>query len=66
LWLRTGPDIHGHFELVVPSRPFHLDVSATGYRQWVFAKSGLNHEETLLVKPEATKELLIVLEKEQK
>jgi len=66
LWLRTGPDLKGRFELVIPSRPFHLEVSASGYRPWVFAGSSLNHEETLLVRPEVTKELVIELEKEQK
>jgi len=66
LWLRTGPDINGHFELVVPGRPFYLEVSAAGYRPWTFDRSGLNRaNEVLEVKPESTRELVVLLEKEQ-
>jgi hypothetical protein len=59
LWLRTGPDIHGHFELVIPDCPFNLEVTAAGYRRWTFDQKG---REVLQVKPETTKELLILLE----
>jgi hypothetical protein len=65
-WLRTGPDVHGHFEFIVPSRPFLMEVSATGYQEWAFAKSSLDHDEALLVKPESTKEIVVLLEKQQK
>jgi hypothetical protein len=66
LWLRTGPDIHGRFQLVVPARPFYVEVSATGYDSWAFHGNGLNRgKEPLQVEPESTKELTILLEKEQ-
>jgi hypothetical protein len=65
LWLRTGPDIHGHFVLVIPDRPFYFEVSATGYRSWAFDRSGLNHgKEPLQVKAESTKEVIVLLERE--
>jgi len=66
LWLRTGPDIHGRFQLVVPARPFYIEVSATGYDSWTFRGNGPNPaKEVLQVEPESTKELTIPLEKEQ-
>ncbi|HEY6766412.1 MAG TPA: carboxypeptidase-like regulatory domain-containing protein [Candidatus Sulfotelmatobacter sp.] len=64
LWLRTGPDINGHFQLVVPARPFYLEVSATDYRSWTFAGNGRG-KEPLQVEPEATRELTVLLEKEK-
>ena len=66
LWLRTGPDINGHFQFVVPARPFFLEVSAIGYGLWTFQGNlGREGKGALQVAAESTKELTIVLEKQK-
>lgn len=35
-FVSIGPDINGNFDVSVPSRPFRMEVSATGYRTWAF------------------------------
>jgi hypothetical protein len=63
LWISTGPDSYGRFAIVVPARPFKLQVTAPGYRPWVFKQVNLNGEsEVLRLSPESTKEVLIQLD----
>jgi hypothetical protein len=59
LYISTGPDEQGRFQFVVPSKPFRLEVTASGYKAW---KSD-DHGGTVLVEPESTKDFSIQLQK---
>jgi hypothetical protein len=60
LFISTGPDEQAHFEFVVPSRPFRLEVTASGYKTW---KSDDHRGAQILVQPESTREFSIRLQK---
>lgn len=63
LWISTGPDLYGRFELVIPICPFKLEVTAPSYRPWVFSQPNPGGEsEVLQLSPESTKEMLIQLD----
>jgi hypothetical protein len=57
LYISTGPDEEGHFEFVVPSKSFSLQVTAPGYKTW----NSDDHGGPILVQPETTKEFTVVL-----
>lgn len=64
LWIETGPDIHGYFELVIPARPFKMEVSASGYKKWIFqGQSFTGLGGVLQVKPKTIFELPVALER---
>jgi hypothetical protein len=63
LWIEAGPDETGHFQFVVPTRPFRLVVSAPGYRTWNFRGGGEGQSEVLLLKPESIQNVPVMLEK---
>jgi hypothetical protein len=63
LWIEAGPDESGHFQFVIPVRPFHLVVSAPGYRIWNFRGGGEAQSEVLLLKPESIQNLTVMLER---
>jgi len=56
LFVATGPDEAGHFEFVVPSKPFRLQVTAAGYRSY-------EHAGPLLVEAASTKEITVQLQR---
>ena len=58
LFVSTGPDELGHFELVVPSKPFKLQVTASGYRIY-------EHVGAILVERASTKELRVRLQRSE-
>ena len=59
LYISTGPDEQGHFEFVIPSKPFRLEVTASGYETW----RSDDHGGPILAQPESTKEFSIRLQK---
>ena len=62
LSLSTSPDKQGRFDIIVPSRPFLMQVSAPGYRTWSPAKE--NGSAAILLQPESVKEELVQLQRE--
>jgi hypothetical protein len=54
LFVSTGPDETGRFEFVVPSKPFRLQVTASGYRTY-------EHVGAILVERASTKEITVRL-----
>jgi hypothetical protein len=56
LFVSTGPDETGHFEFVVPSKPFRLQVTASGYRTH-------EHVGEILVERASTKEITVRLQR---
>jgi hypothetical protein len=65
LWISTGPDPHGRFELVIPVRPFRLRITAPAYRPWRFSEPNPNREaEVLELNLESTKEIFVELDPE--
>jgi hypothetical protein len=63
LWMSTGPDLHGRFELTIPICPFKLQVTAPGYRPWIFREPDPNREfEVLQLSQESTKEMPIQMD----
>jgi len=63
LWIEAGPDEKGHFQFVVPARPFRVAVSAPGYRNWDFRTGGEEDTGVLLLKPESVQNVPVMLEK---
>jgi hypothetical protein len=59
LYISTGPDEQARFEFVVPSKPFRLEVTATGYKTWKSDDQGA----LILVQPGSTKEYSIRFQK---
>lgn len=60
LTLSIGPDMQGRFDLVVPARPFFMEVSAPGYRTWSLPKE----KGAVSVAPESVTEQPVLLERE--
>jgi hypothetical protein len=56
LFVSEGPDELGHFEFVVPSKPFRLQVIAGGYRTY-------EHVGAILVERASTKEITVRLQR---
>jgi len=59
LFMSTNPDEQAHFDIVVPSKPFRVEVASLGYKTW---KSD-NHGGAILVQPGSTKEINIRLQR---
>jgi len=59
LYISTGPDEQAHFEFVVPSKPFRVEVTASGYKTW---RSGDNGG-IIIAEPESIKEFSIQLQR---
>jgi hypothetical protein len=59
LFMSAGPDEQGNFEFVVPSKPFRVEVTASGYKTW----RSDDHGGLVLAEPGSTKEFQIRLEK---
>jgi hypothetical protein len=59
LYISSGPDEQGGFEFVVPSKPFRLEVTASGYKTW----RSDDHGGLILAEPGSTKEFSIRLQK---
>lgn len=59
LYISTGPDEQARFEFVVPSKPFRLEVTASGYRAWRSDDKG----GAIIAEPESTKEFSIQLQR---
>jgi 5-hydroxyisourate hydrolase-like protein (transthyretin family) len=59
LYMSTGPDEQARFEFVVPSKPFRLEVTASGYKTW----RSDDHGGPILAEPESTKEFSIRLQR---
>lgn len=59
LYISTGPDEQAHFEFVVPSKPFRLEVTASGYKTWRSSDNG----GIILAEPESIKEFSIQLQR---
>jgi hypothetical protein len=63
LSLSTSPDTQGRFDIIVPSRPFVMQVSAPGYRTWSPVKEN-GVTAAILLQPESVKEELVELQRE--
>lgn len=59
----TGPNRPGaDFQLMVPSAPFTLKVTAPGYEDWYFGKDGTRAQAAMIqIEPSTTRELVIAL-----
>jgi hypothetical protein len=60
LYISTGPDEQAHFEFVVPSKPFRLEVTASGYKTW---KSDDHGGSQIVAQPQSIREFNIRLQK---
>jgi hypothetical protein len=58
LFVSTGPDEQAHFEFVIPSKAFRLQVTAPGYKTW----NSDEHGGPILIAPESTKEFRVSLQ----
>ena len=60
----TGPNkAGGIFQLIVPTVPFKIKVSAPGYRDWYYGSDGTREKSyVMLIAPDTTKELIIPLQ----
>jgi len=56
LFVSTGPDTNGDFKIVLPSRPFEVEIVAPGYLAW--RPTGI-----VLLEPEVTKTLDVLMKK---
>ena len=56
MFVSTGPDEAGHFEFVVPSKPFTFEVTAASYRSYEYPGP-------LLVETASTKEITVHLQR---
>jgi len=59
LYISAGPDEKARFEFVIPSKPFRVEVSASGYKTW----NSDHHGGAILVQAESTKEITIRLQR---
>jgi hypothetical protein len=58
----TSPDLKGDFELLVPSLPVNIQVSAPGYKNWYYGGDGSKGQANAMhLKPNTTRELVISL-----
>jgi hypothetical protein len=58
----TGPNLKGEFNVLVPSAPFTMKVSAPGYEDWYFRNEGSKQQsDALEIAGDTTKELTVSL-----
>ncbi len=61
--LETNPARDGTFEFVIPAKPMHFEVSAPGYKSWVYEQSAHSRGHApLMLAPEAKQEIDVYLE----
>lgn len=61
-FVETDPEANGSFAFIIPSKPFHMQVSAPGYKSWTYEQSGLSQNHApLLIGAEVKKEIIVQL-----
>lgn len=64
--IETDPATSGAFEFVIPSKPIHFQVTASGYKPWAYDKSSFSKADgSLTLAPDSTVDVDVYLERIQ-